>query len=434
VKAVKQQTVRLDAARVDDADLRLLADDSEEHDPAASEDAGDVQHLFFGHRHHNHRPHNHVPHRHHVHHPHTHSPNWWQKDVEKGCHDYCQDEDKQMLAFKEAMRKEGLVLNFRDTRTVHNCKLKDVTHNAYMGMCGHKTGCAESKYGLQGYAGAMSGRGAWTILPTAPGRFRLKETMHNAYLGMCGHDHGCGGSSYGVYGFTMMHTGRGLWSFTKTNGRYFLKDVTHNAYVGMCGVEHCGGSHYGVKGYVALGSRGQWAIEGCDITGLGLGAATEHAQSLLQSFRRGDTRNHTDEEIDREIDREMAPETDRESAGEGAQESGAAIIDNEPGLTSTLDSHVAAAETPAATMKTPREAVRSSAGELSELEVSQMSKVDTLWNKYLSTCEATCIRDFGKVMKGGHAALIKKGCFTFCKSDEEVDLGKTWKKLAKIPH
>jgi len=136
--------------------------------------------------------------------------------------------------------------------------LKQPDHNTYLGMCGVRTTCGGSSYGVFGYS-SPSSRTTWTV-ERVGNYIYLKQANHNAYLGFCGVERGCGGSSHGVYGYRSRSDHRTKFEVEESGNYYYLKQVDHS-YLGMCGVQQgCNGSSHGVLGFSSRQSRTRWQV------------------------------------------------------------------------------------------------------------------------------------------------------------------------------
>lgn len=89
--------------------------------------------------------------------------------------------------------------------------LRQPSHQTFLGVCeGSQVGCADSSFGISSYASMEESAGF--VVEISDGSIFLKNILHDAYIGVCGRDNSCGGSSHLVYGYFSKND-RSKWSF-----------------------------------------------------------------------------------------------------------------------------------------------------------------------------------------------------------------------------
>ena len=135
-------------------------------------------------------------------------------------------------------------------------------YGTYLGMCGWRPDCGGEhwqKYGVIGHPGKPS-RTKWQV-EKAGMNYYLKQPDHNAYLGMCGTKTGCDGSQHGMMGFSGKPA-RTMCQVEQSGGYFYFKHPLHGTYLGMCGTyDHCWGSKYNVIGFSGRQERTRWIIK-----------------------------------------------------------------------------------------------------------------------------------------------------------------------------
>ena len=151
--------------------------------------------------------------------------------------------------------------------------LKEVTNNAWLGLCGYAIWGVNSGTGVYAITNKELARtrGIWELAPIGTtGRYYLMEKTHNSYLGTMegpwgsalGH---CGASQRRLAGLTT--PAEWVKEDSGTEGQFYLKDHLSGTYLGLCGSSSTSsqpgcsyGEYYGVYG-MPLISRGVWTLE-----------------------------------------------------------------------------------------------------------------------------------------------------------------------------
>ena len=151
--------------------------------------------------------------------------------------------------------------------------LKEVTNNAWLGLCGYAIWGVNSGIGVYAITNKELARtrGIWELAPIGTtGRYYLMEKTSNSYLGtMEGHWGwalgGCGASQRRFAGLTT--PAEWVKEDSGTEGQFYLKDHLSGTYLGLCGYSSSSsqpgcsyGAFYGVYG-MPLISRGVWTLE-----------------------------------------------------------------------------------------------------------------------------------------------------------------------------
>jgi len=173
-------------------------------------------------------------------------------------HSHCEGTIKKMKAKVDAPIsvdfQTGGVGNNLPSGIVH---LKSVTDGTFLGMCGGKSDCESSSYGVYGF-GSKESRTKWQVEQAGDGHVYLKQPDHGAWLGMCGHYYGCDGSVFGLRGYTSKVT-RTRWIVEQSGDDLYFKQPDHTTgpYLGSCGCGwgNCGDSRHQIRSYNSKKSR-----------------------------------------------------------------------------------------------------------------------------------------------------------------------------------